>query len=147
MDRVKHGFYASLKMVLIICIPIIILYVSCSPWLINIFMDKPSDKALSTGVEFLRIVSPFYIIVSIKLAVDGVLRGAGMMNKFMISTLADLLLRVILALTLSQFMGTAGIWAAWPIGWGVALILSLIFYRTGRWNHVKPEDALQTEEN
>ena len=147
LDRVKHGFWAAVKMVLIISVPIIALYWGLSAPLVKLFMDKPSDTALKTGVEFLRIVSPFYIIVAVKLAIDGVLRGAGMMNKFMISTLVDLILRVALAVVLSKTsLGTMGIWLAWPIGWAAAIILSAIFYRTGRWNHITPEGALQKEE-
>ncbi len=146
LDRVKHGFWASVKMVLCISVPIIVLYWAIPGPLVNLFMDKPSDKALNTGIEFLRIVSPFYVIVAVKLAIDGVLRGAGMMNKFMVSTLVDLILRVVLALILSRSLGTMGIWIAWPIGWGAAIILSIIFYRTGRWNHITPEEALQKEE-
>ena len=57
------------------------------------------------------------MIVSIKLVADGVLRGAGKMGRFMITTFTDLILRVALAILLSAHYGTAGIWSAWPIGW------------------------------
>ena len=30
-----------------------------------------------------------------------------------------------------------GIWCAWPIGWTVAALLSLMFYKTGKWNKQK----------
>ena len=146
-DRVKSGYKASLIMVLCICLPIIALYLSASGFLVKLFVNNPSELALSTGKEFLWVVSPFYVIVAIKLATDGVLRGAGMMGKFMIATLLDLLLRVVLAIVLSKELGTLGIWSAWPIGWVVALTLSLIFYATGKWNKKPvPEDALQKEE-
>ena len=51
---------------------------------------------METGMEFLKIVSPFYFVISLKLMADGVLRGAGAMKSFMIATFSDLLLRVIL---------------------------------------------------
>ena len=66
--------------------------------------------------------------LSVKLAADGVLRGAEMMRAFMVSTLTDLVLRVALAVFLSGGMGTLGVWSAWPIGWCVATGLSLLFY-------------------
>ena len=62
-----------------------------------------------------------------------------MMTRFMIGTFADLFLRVILAKILSGFFGTAGIWSAWPVGWIVAAILSLLFFRTGVWNQKQGE--------
>ena len=39
-----------------------------------------------TGVQFLRIVSPFYLVVSVKLITDGVLRGSGAMEYDIISS-------------------------------------------------------------
>ena len=62
---------------------------------------------------------------------DGILRGIGSMLRFMIATFTDLLLRVVLASALSlTVLGATGIWCAWPIGWTVATVLSLVFYKT-----------------
>ena len=96
-------------------------------------MNSETDVASATGVMFLRILSPFYFVVSCKLAVDGVLRGAGCMKEFMIATFTDLTMRVVLALVLSRFFGPTGIWCAWPVGWSVATVLSVLFYRSGPW--------------
>jgi Na+-driven multidrug efflux pump len=57
-----------------------------------------------------------------------------MMTKFMIATFANLILRVILAMTLSIPFGATGIWLAWPIGWIIATVMSIIFYKSGCWN-------------
>ena len=131
--RVKEGFRAGVKLVWIICVPLVLLYLFAGKYLVYAFLDTPSDAALSSGITFLRILSPFYFVVSLKLVSDGVLRGAGMMKKFMIATFTDLILRVILAKVLSIPFASTGIWLAWPIGWIIATILSVIFYRTGKW--------------
>ena len=91
-------------------------------------MIDPSVLAVESGLQLLRVVAPFYFVVSVKLVADGVLRGAEMMRAFMVSTLTDLVLRVALAVFLSGGMGTLGVWSAWPIGWCVATGLSLLFY-------------------
>ena len=97
-------------------------------------MDQPTSTAIETGVTFLRILSPFYFVVSSKLVADGILRGTGMMRKFMSSTFTDLILRVVLAVFLSgTFLGATGIWCAWPVGWTIATGISLYFYHTGPW--------------
>lgn len=134
LPRVKEGFKAGLKLVWCLCIPLSLLYFFAGKPLINIFIDNPTEEALRTGMEFLKIVAPFYIIVSAKLAADGVLRGSRMMGKFMIATFIDLTLRVVLAIILSRTLGTVGIWIAWPVSWTVAMILSVSFYRMGKWN-------------
>lgn len=135
LPRIKEGFKAGVKMVWIICVPIVILYLTLGSELIKFFMDEPSAKAISSGTLFLRVVTPFYFVVSVKLVADGILRGAGLMKQFMIGTFTDLILRVVLAIVLSRGLGYMGIWCAWPVGWSVAMILSLIFYHRGPWKN------------
>lgn len=130
-ERIRQGFSAGRKMVWMLCIPLFLLYMFAGKILIQFFMDEPSQEALRTGVEILRIFSPFYFVVSVKLVADGILRGTGMMKQFMIATFTDLTLRVVLAFVLSQTpLGATGIWCAWPIGWTIAMILSVYFYNT-----------------
>ena len=89
---------------------------------------------MDSGVMFLRIVSPFYFCVAAKLVSDGILRGAGLMKRFMIATFTDFVLRVVLAEVLSRTsLGTTGIWLSWPIGWAIAAVLSIAFYMTVKW--------------
>ena len=133
-DRIKAGFRAGLKLVWALCIPLVLLYEFAGKWLVYIFLESPTGAAMDTGVLFLRIVSPFYFVVAAKLVSDGILRGAGMMKKFMIATFTDLVLRVALAEILSRTaLSTTGIWLSWPIGWTIAAILSILFYVTVKW--------------
>lgn len=135
LPRIKAGFKAGVKMVWLLCIPIVVLYVSASRVLVSFFMNEPSEVALLTGMQFLRIVAPFYFVVSVKLVADGILRGAGRMINFMVATFTDLILRVVLAIVLSGQMGSVGIWCAWPIGWSIATEISVIFYKKGPWGN------------
>lgn len=137
MDRIRAGFKAGIKLVWLLCIPIVALYLGAGKIFVGFFMNEPSETALTTGIRYLCIVSPFYFVVSVKLVADGILRGAGLMGKFMIATFTDLALRVILALVLSAEMGETGIWCAWPIGWTIAMVLSVMFYRRGPWKEKK----------
>lgn len=135
LARVKEGFRAGIKLVWLLSIPLFFAYFFAGKWLLYLFMEDPSVLALQTGIAFLRILSPFYFVISAKLVADGILRGSNMMNKFMIATFTDLILRVGLAIVLSRTaLGSVGIWSAWPIGWTVAAILSIMFYRSGKWN-------------
>ena len=127
-ERVPAGHRAACKLVWIIVIPMTVLYFYCGKTLVRFFLDNPGADAMQTGVRFLQIVSPFYVIAALKLVSDGVLRGAGMMNKFMTATFTDLVLRVVLAWILSVPFGPTGIWSAWPIGWVTATVISVAFY-------------------
>lgn len=129
-ERIRQGFKAGIKLVWCICLPVALLYFLFGKGLVEIFIENPTQDAVKTGVTFLRILSPFYFVVSAKLVSDGVLRGVGMMNKFMAATFTDLLLRAVVAIVLSKFLGSVGIWLAWPIGWTIAMIMSVLFYKT-----------------
>lgn len=129
-ERIKDGALAGLKLVWYLCIPFCLIYICFGKYVLLLFMDQTSVEALAAGQQFLWILSPFYFVVSAKLAVDGVLRGTSAMLQFMIATFTDLILRVILAFVLSSATNSAtGIWCAWPIGWTIATILSVVFYR------------------
>ena len=150
--RVKQGFRAGLAIVWIICVPVCALYLFAGKYLMYAFLDDVSGMALKTGLTFLRVISPFYFVIAAKLVADGVLRGSGMMKQFMIATFTDLILRVVLAEVLALTpLGTTGIWMAWPCGWCVSAVLSIIFYRGGAWNKMpgaenKEEEIVREEE-
>ena len=127
-DRMRQGYLAGIKLVWALCVPLAGLYFFAGRQLLFLFMNEPTGTAIDTGILFLRIVAPFYFLVSVKLVSDGVLRGCALMVQFMISTFADLILRVALAIGLSATaLGSDGIWLSWPIGWTVGTALSLFF--------------------
>jgi len=127
--RIKECFHAGIKMVWCLCIPFCILYIFFGRNLLLLFMGEKSTAALMTGRQFLWILSPFYFVVSAKLVADGILRGISAMYQFMAATFTDLILRVVLAFVLSDMTKAAiSIWCAWPIGWTIAMVLSVSFY-------------------
>ena len=137
LDRVREGFKAGLKLVWALSLPLVLLYLLAGKYLLLIFLDNPTGPAMQAGIQFLRVLSPFYFVVSAKLVSDGILRGAGLMKQFMVATFTDLVLRVVLAKVLSGALGTLGIWLAWPIGWTIATALSIVFYCHGPWMRAK----------
>ena len=134
LERIKQGFGVGVKLVWMLSLPLFLLYFFSGNIVLKLFMDNPTELAMHTGIIYLKILSPFYFVVSTKLVADGILRGAGMMKKFMIATFTDLILRVLLAFCFSRTaLGATGIWCAWPVGWCIATILSISFYLKGPW--------------
>ena len=132
VKRVKEGLKTGIVLGLCVAGTFFLLYFIAANEMMHIFMDE-QGLAMTTGIEFLRIVAPFYMIVSIKLICDGVLRGAEAMKYFMITTFTDLILRVLLAYIFVNKFGTKGIWLSWPVGWSIAAIISLSFYIKNVW--------------
>ncbi len=128
--RLREGFAAGIKMVWCLCIPFCAVYIFLGKYLLLLFMEGDAAAAMLTGRQFLWILSPFYFVVSAKLVADGILRGISAMRQFMAATFTDLVLRVILAFSLSGLtQSPLGIWCAWPIGWVAATGISIFFYR------------------
>ena len=75
-ERIREGFRAGIKIVWTLGLPLALLYFFAGEPLIRFFIDQPSQTAIDTGVTYLRILAPFYFVVSAKLVADGVLRGS-----------------------------------------------------------------------
>lgn len=133
MKRVSEGFKVSIIMSAFIALPITAIYLIFGEGLVNVFMKEPDPMAVAVGYGFLKIVAPFYFSVSAKLNCDAVLKGAGAVKYFVITTFTDLILRVVLAYAFADTLGAEGLWWCWPVGWVVSAAMSVYFYLSGHW--------------
>lgn len=133
IDRVKKGYVSGLALSIGISLFFTAAFIIFRYRLVGLFMSGSGSEALHIGARFLMIVVPFYSIVCVKITTDSVLRGGGVMGQFMFSTFFDLFLRVALAFVLSKEFLSDGIWFAWPVGWILGAVASVIFYAGGKW--------------
>lgn len=136
-DRINSGYKVALIMGLVVSSIVAIIYTAGAGFVSEMFLSKQSIQALTVSKRFLYIVSPFYIIIACKLMSDGLLRGIGRLNKFMISTFLDLILRCVLAYVLSIKLGFMGVVISWPIGWCMGSILSVVFVLSDKKLHFR----------
>ena len=129
-ERVRQGFGAGLRMTWALIFPLALCWFFGGRVLLQLFLADARGEAMAAGMQFLRIVAPFYMVLCVKLVADGVLRGSGLMGRFMVDTFSDLILRVGLSILFSGWWGSTGIWLSWPVGWTVGTLLSVLFYRT-----------------
>ena len=133
-ERVKRGYKGALIMIAIFCVFAGVMLVIFGDKLVGIFVDSKSNgDVINIGSQYLKIVSIFYFLMGLMVITNGVLRGAGDLKVFLISSLANLSTRVILAYTLASFIGQSAIWWAVPFGWAIASTISVIRYRSGKW--------------
>ena len=140
IERVKQGFKTSIIMAFAVAIPFTAAFAFAPQFCMQMFLSADKTQAISAGVDFLHIVSPFYIVVATKLMADGIHRGACAMQWFIASTFFDLIIRVILSFVFADLWGLNGVWLSWPIGWIFAALLILTAYFFGAW---KPKKALE----
>ncbi|SFR90623.1 MATE family efflux transporter [Anaeromicropila populeti] len=134
-ERIKKGYHAGLWMIAGISLTITFIIFLFGEQFINAFLNKKEANvlALYTGTEYLKVVSLFYIVMGFMNVSNGILRGSGDVNVFMICTLSNFSTRVILAFILSGFIEEKAVWWSIPIGWSIGLIIAYLRYRSGRW--------------
>ena len=134
--RVKQGFRNALFMTNAISVLTSILFLLFPRLIISAFTTDVN--VIDIGVEYLKIVAPFYIVFSTMFILTGTLRGAGATLIPMFITLIALwLFRIPVSYFLSETIGRAGIWWGVPIGWTVGMIISYIYYLSGNWKKAK----------
>lgn len=135
-ERVKKGYRAGILMVIIIGISIAVLQYLFGEVFLGFFIDvKENRDVIEVGKEYLRVVSSFYFMMGIMNVSNGVLRGAADMKTFMICTLSNLSVRVILAYLASALLGKRAIWWAIPAGWFVGFCVAYIRIKSGKWRN------------
>lgn len=133
-ERVVSGYHAANLMV-IICAVIICVILECfhTP-IIKMFLgDDGTAVAIQTGNDYLAFMGWFFCMIGFKMAVDGLLRGAGDMKMFTVANLVNLTIRVVISMALAPHFGLAFVWYSVPVGWLANWIISFAQYRTGKW--------------
>ena len=104
------------------------------PQQLGLYLNQGAEgSAMSYGLSYMKTVSVFYILMGFLFVGNGLLRGAGDMGAFMLSSMSNLVSRVAIAYLLAHFIGSSAIWWSIPIGWGVGSIFSFLRVRSGKW--------------
>lgn len=134
-DRVKQGYKASMFMVVVFSLVITAFIFLFGPQLLGLFLNQGSEgSAMSYGLQYMQTVSVFYILMGVLFVSNGLLRGAGDMGAFMLSSVANLFCRVAAAYLLAHFIGVSAIWWSIPTGWIIGSVFSILRVRGGKWS-------------
>lgn len=132
--RVVQGYKACLLMVLIFSLIITGIIYLFGPQLLSLFLNSGSEgSAMGYGLKYMKTVSVFYVLMGLMFVGNGLLRGAGDMGAFMLSSMSNLFSRVAIAYLLAHFIGASAIWWSIRIGWGIGAIFSFIRVQSGKW--------------
>ena len=139
LDRIGPGLKAGAMFSIGLALVFMAVYLPFADVLIGLFIPAGSGSGvIDVGRQYLYILTPFYVIICIKFVCDSVLRGAGAMRPFMVTTFSDLILRVGYVVIGFQFRQELGIWISWGVGWLLGTAISAFFYRSGVWRRNLP---------
>lgn len=140
--RVVDGYHIANKLVIICAVIILAVIELFNGQIIALFLGADGTQtAVETGRSCLAFTGWFYCLIGFKMAVDGLLRGAGDMKMFTIANLVNLFIRVFVSVAFAPGYGISLVWYAVPIGWLANWVISYTQYRTGKWKTIYAADS------
>ena len=130
LDRIAQGLKSVVRTIIIFCLILsAVIYMNASR-LMQIFVSANETSVIATGVEYLSIISIFYVLIGFLFMFYGYFRGIGALKVSLILTIISLGTRVLMAYMLSGIpqVGQKGIWWSVPIGWALADSIGFIIY-------------------
>lgn len=102
--------------------------------LMLLFIDAKETEIIRIGIQYLRIEGVFYVGIGVLFLLYALYRGLGHAFVSVVLTIVSLGTRVVLAYALAAVpaFGLVGIWWAVPIGWGLADLIGLWYYRRNK---------------
>ena len=130
-ERIQKGIKSAVITSVIFCIIIsAIVFIFAKPLLL-LFIKPNETEILEIGIQYLHIEGSFYFGIGCLFLWYGFYRAVSVPSMSVVLTVISLGTRVALAYILSAIpaIGVVGIWASVPIGWILADIFGLIYYK------------------
>ena len=138
-ERIQKGLKEAIRISSVFCIVIsILVYIFARP-LMMIFVDAKETSIILEGVRYLRIEGAFYIGIGCLFLLYGLYRALGRPGMSVVLTVFSLGTRVVLAI---PALGVIGIWWSVPIGWALADLVGLVYYKMNKHNLLSSEGGL-----
>ena len=131
MDRVGRGIKSAAVSSVVFALLISVLVVAFAKPLLLLFIKPEETEILAVGVQYLRIEGAFYFGIGILFLLYGLYRAIERPGMSLVLTVISLGTRVALAYILSAIpaIGVVGIWWSVPIGWALADVTGVLYYK------------------
>lgn len=131
MDRVRRGIKSAAVSSVVFALLISVLVFAFAKPLLLLFVKPEETEILAVGVQYLRIEGAFYFGIGILFLLYGLYRAIERPGMSLVLTVISLGTRVALAYILSAIpaIGVVGIWWSVPIGWALADVTGVLYYK------------------
>ena len=129
--RIRAGLKGAVCISAAFCVVISTLVFAFAKPLMTIFVDAGEVEVIQEGVRYLHIEGAFYCGIGCLFLLYGLYRALGKPGMSVVLTVISLGTRVALAYLLSAIpaFGVTGIWWSVPIGWALADLAGLLYYK------------------
>ena len=134
-DRIRRGVRSAFLITIVFSLIISLLVFFFAKPLMLIFVRPDEAEILRIGTEYLRIEGAFYLGIGILFLLYGYYRAIRMPGMSVVLTILSLGTRVVLSYWLASIpsIGVTGIWWSIPIGWFLADLVGIAYYRYRRY--------------
>ena len=134
-DRIRRGVRSAFLITIVFSLVISLLVFFFAKPLMLIFVRPDEAEILRIGTEYLRIEGTFYLGIGILFLLYGYYRAIRMPGMSVVLTILSLGTRVVLSywLASSPSIGVTGSWWSIPIGWFLADLVGIAYYRYRRY--------------
>lgn len=134
-DRIRRGVRSAFLITIVFSLVISLLVFFFAKPLMLIFVRPDEAEILRIGTEYLRIEGAFYLGIGILFLLYGYYRAIRMPGMSVVLTILSLGTRVVLSYWLASIpsIGVTGIWWSIPIGWFLADLVGIAYYRYRRY--------------
>lgn len=139
--RIRSGLKSAVCISMAFCLVISALVFVFARPLMTIFVEAGETEIIQAGVQYLRIEGAFYCGIGCLFLLYGLYRALEKPGMSVVLTVISLGTRVALAYLLSAIpaVGVVGIWWSVPIGWFLADMTGLLYFKI-RKNKLLPLD-------
>lgn len=134
-DRIRRGVRSAFLITIVFSLVISLLVFFFAKPLMLIFVRPDEAEILRIGTEYLHIEGTFYLGIGILFLLYGYYRAIRMPGMSVVLTILSLGTRVVLSYWLASIpsIGVTGIWWSIPIGWFLADLVGIAYYRYRRY--------------
>lgn len=130
-QRIRRGIRQALLITCLFSLAVSLLIFLFAEPLMLIFVKPDEVEILRIGAQYLRIEGAFYALIGILFLLYGYYRSVRMPGMSVILTVLSLGTRVALSYILTSLpaVGVTGIWWSIPIGWFIADLVGIVYYK------------------
>lgn len=130
-ERIRRGIRSAVWVTTAFSLAVSAIVYGTAPALMKIFVAPEETEIIAIGTEYLRIEGSFYVGIGYLFLLYGLYRAVCLPSMSVVLTVISLGTRVALAYVLAAVpgIGYTGIWWAVPIGWALADIVGVAYYR------------------
>lgn len=130
-QRIRRGIHQALLITCLFSLVVSVLIFFFAEPLMLIFVKPEEQEILRIGAQYLRIEGSFYALIGILFLLYGYYRSVRMPGMSVILTVLSLGSRVAISYALASLpaIGEVGIWWSIPIGWIIADLVGIVYYK------------------